>query len=806
MPSFERPARAPATRISARPRFNSASLIGVVAAVVLWAAAPLLSSLTGEPALTRPLRPAVLGHPALHDGDGAPVAAGRLGRLSRARRAARGPVGSAGSSSSSRSSRSAGPSRASSSAPGGVGGRSGRRPDLDAPAGPRRVGKIWRALVADALPFLALSITLRLFDRIDLLPFKVLGGTTAQAGLLRRRAEPGLGAVDCVGGIPSAAARDADALCMPPARRAWRPGSRASRCAWSAGVPPIAGLAAGAGTPLASWLFGSAFADTGSLLGPLLLGGVAQVLMAVVIMTLTAAGHPNAFVRTGVGMVVLATVFGLFAIPIFGAMGAAAATSATGCLGAASGLWLAHRLAGVPIPIASFARAGAAAVAAALACHASLSLLPLFGALAARRAGRARGAGTVGRAGWPLSFAPRSACSMPATQARRLETPDERPARRLRCRADARPAGALKRCLESLSRQDYPTDAFEIVVIDDGSPQPVTLPELGSGASLTLHRQAQGGPPRRATMGWSMRAASMWRSSTTTARHRQTGCVSWSALCSSIRAPASEALSSTTWPATRFPRPARRWSRSSASYYNANPEDARFFTSNNLAFPRAALMEAGGFDAQYQRAAAEDRELCDRWRRQGRRLVTAPDALVRHSHNLTLPGFWRQHFSYGTGAWHYWQHRANGQSSRVKVEPLGFYGSLLTWPVRTRGVAGLPVGALLALAQVANAAGFFSEAMRRRLISRWWSERQTHAELKRARITDRRDPVERRHGTRRIRTRAPGVVPGQVVDAIADVEGFDEPVELHRRLPMRNVRLTRRFNVKKSLPVPRSAG
>jgi hypothetical protein len=48
------------------------------------------------------------------------------------------------------------------------------------------------------------------------------------------------------------------------------------------------------------------------------------------------------------------------------------------------------------------------------------------------------------------------------------------------------------------------------------------------------------------------------------------------------------------------------------------------------------------------------------------------------------------------------------------VEPLGFYRSLLAWPVRTRGVAGLPVGALLALAQVANAAGFFSEAMRRR--------------------------------------------------------------------------------------------
>ena len=54
--------------------------------------------------------------------------------------------------------------------------------------------------------------------------------------------------------------------------------------------------------------------------------------------------------------------------------------------------------------------------------------------------------------------------------------------------------GALKRCLESLMRQDYPTDAFEIVVIDDGSPQPVTLPEFGSGVSVTLSRQTQGGP------------------------------------------------------------------------------------------------------------------------------------------------------------------------------------------------------------------------------------------------------------------------------------------------------------------------
>ena len=273
--------------------------------------------------------------------------------------------------------------------------------------------------------------------------------------------------------------------------------------------------------------------------------------------------------------------------------------------------------------------------------------------------------------------------------------------------------GALKTCLLSLSRQDYRADAFEIVIIDDGSPQPVSVPEI-AGPSIRLVRQAQAGPAAARNHGlalaegdfvafidddceaspdWLSRLVSMLR------QHPGAG-VGGPVVNELVRNPFSEA----SQVLVSF----------LCAYYNRDPGDAHFFTSNNLAFPRAALLEAGGFDAKYQRAAAEDRELCDRWRRQGRSLVTAPDALVRHSHNLSFRSFWRQHFSYGTGAWHYWQHRANGEASRIKVEPLRFYRNLLTWPIRTRGVAGLPVGALLALAQVANAAGFFTEAVRRR--------------------------------------------------------------------------------------------
>jgi hypothetical protein len=48
------------------------------------------------------------------------------------------------------------------------------------------------------------------------------------------------------------------------------------------------------------------------------------------------------------------------------------------------------------------------------------------------------------------------------------------------------------------------------------------------------------------------------------------------------------------------------------------------------------------------------------------------------------------------------------------VEPLAFYWGLLTWPVRRHGLAGLRHAALIAMAQVANAAGFFREAARER--------------------------------------------------------------------------------------------
>jgi O-antigen/teichoic acid export membrane protein len=355
-------------------------LIGSAAALVLWTVAPWLALLTGEPALTRPLRLLTLdiplfttamahrsllvGHGAFHARAVLPAVrwVGRLiivFVLVSAGWSVEGVV----------------VATLVASAMEIAIARIWMHPPL---LGASR--EMWRALIADAIPFLALSVTLRLFDRIDLLLFKVLGGTTAQAGLY--------GAAQSLASAMSLVSVAFPPLLLATLTRLYIADDKetAARIArqslrvvsW---LLPVAGLAAGAGGPFASWLFGSSFTGAGQLFGPLLLGSVAQVLMAVAIMTLTAVGHPNAFLRTGVAMVALAMIGGLIAIPRLGAIGAALSTSSAGCLGAVSGLWLMHRRASVPIPFGSFARTATAAVLAAVVCRATLEWLPLGGGL-----------------------------------------------------------------------------------------------------------------------------------------------------------------------------------------------------------------------------------------------------------------------------------------------------------------------------------------------------------------------------------------------------------------------------------------
>jgi glycosyltransferase involved in cell wall biosynthesis len=272
----------------------------------------------------------------------------------------------------------------------------------------------------------------------------------------------------------------------------------------------------------------------------------------------------------------------------------------------------------------------------------------------------------------------------------------------------------LATCLQSLARLDYSRDRFEVIVVDDGSETPpeAVVASFCGHLDVTLLRQAHAGP----------------------AAARNTGAAqargAFLAFTDDDCAPAPDWLQTL---ASRFAAtpdhliggrtlnvlPDNPYSNASQllvvylyTYYNADPDQARFFTSNNLSMPADRFHAIGGFDATYTRTAAEDRELCDRWLQHGYRMTYAPEALVYHAHALTFRTFWRQHFNYGCGAFRFRQGRAQRAWGRIWLEPRAFYLNLLLYPFsQAQGRRALLLAALLGVSQVANAVGFLWEGV-----------------------------------------------------------------------------------------------
>ncbi|MBK6393891.1 MAG: glycosyltransferase [Betaproteobacteria bacterium] len=203
----------------------------------------------------------------------------------------------------------------------------------------------------------------------------------------------------------------------------------------------------------------------------------------------------------------------------------------------------------------------------------------------------------------------------------------------------------LRGCLEALAALDYPRDRYEVVVVDDGSDPPV-VPWAGAAdpgcASAGCARNA--GPAARnagarAATGEILaftdddcRPASDWLSAIAAALARDPealcGGTTTNALEHSACSVASHAIVDVA-----------------IEHLHAGGDDLRFFPSNNLALRADAFASIGGFDEAFR--TAEDRDLCDRWLREGRPLVRAPLAKVAPA--VLSPRLWRQP-GYGRGA------------------------------------------------------------------------------------------------------------------------------------------------------------
>ncbi|MBE9138521.1 glycosyltransferase [Nodosilinea sp. LEGE 07088] len=273
----------------------------------------------------------------------------------------------------------------------------------------------------------------------------------------------------------------------------------------------------------------------------------------------------------------------------------------------------------------------------------------------------------------------------------------------------------LRRCLQSLAQLDYPREAFEVVVVDDGSHQPLddVVADFDPTIAVHLIRQANAGPA-------SARNAGAFAARGAYLVFTDDDCQPASDWLTALDAAVAKDPQALIGGHTINALPDNLYSTASQllidyiyDYFNQTKGKATFFASNNFAAPSDRFRELGGFDQQFPLAAGEDREFCDRWLFSNYPLVYAPAMRIDHAHSLRFTSFWRQHVNYGRGAFYFHQVRSRRQAQPMAVEPITFYLELLAYPLRRQqGWRSLALSGLFLLSQVANVAGFFWERSR----------------------------------------------------------------------------------------------
>lgn len=269
----------------------------------------------------------------------------------------------------------------------------------------------------------------------------------------------------------------------------------------------------------------------------------------------------------------------------------------------------------------------------------------------------------------------------------------------------------LKHCLQSMTQLDYPHNRFEVIIVDDGSSmslEPVVTP-FRQHIQITLITQRNAGP------------ASARNTGAATAKGKfivftDDDCQPTPNWLTHLETQFTQKPDALLGGKTLNALPENLYSTASQllidylyEYYNSEPEQASFFASNNFAVSTENFHQVGRFDTTFPLAAGEDREFCDRWLYHHKQMIAVPDAQIYHAHHLTLRSFWRQHFNYGRGAFHFHQLRAQRGVEKIKVEPFSFYFKLLRYPFSQShsSQARILLSGLFFISQLANTLGFF---------------------------------------------------------------------------------------------------
>jgi len=267
----------------------------------------------------------------------------------------------------------------------------------------------------------------------------------------------------------------------------------------------------------------------------------------------------------------------------------------------------------------------------------------------------------------------------------------------------------LRRALECLAQSNFPRSKFEVIVVDDGGSQPITdlLDTFSQQLNVSLLRQSNQGAAAARNYGTTHARGRFvvftdddcmpdahWLSSLAQALAQYPDCAiggrTINSLEKNLYAVASQLLIDYLY-----------------AFHAIDADRVAFLAGNHLACARSKFDDLGGFDSSFTLSAAEDRDFCLRWITAGNSLRLLNNARLYHAHDLSLPGFVRQHFNYGRGAFNFHLRESQIRTAPIRVAPLNFYLALVRYPFFLSQKNACRLSALLALSQLANAAGFF---------------------------------------------------------------------------------------------------
>ncbi len=269
----------------------------------------------------------------------------------------------------------------------------------------------------------------------------------------------------------------------------------------------------------------------------------------------------------------------------------------------------------------------------------------------------------------------------------------------------------LASCLQSITALDYPPDRFEVIVVDDGSPQSLEeiVKPFAEAMDLKLLRQSNAGPAAARNRGAAAARGKLFVFTDDDCLPEQNWLKAYAKQFSLTPLKLAGGQTLNAVPHNPFSSASQSVIDSVYRYFNTNGGPL-FFATNNLAVPAATFRQLGGFNEQFR--TSEDREFCDRWTQNGHEMIYAPEAVCQHRHLMNLKSFWCQHFDYGGGAFHFHRERKIRNGSRLQPDA-GFYLHLLTSPLmRESGLRRLTLTALVCCSQLSSTMGFGCELLR----------------------------------------------------------------------------------------------